>query len=138
METTELFVYGTLRFPEVLEILIGRVPELTPASARGWRVRALPGLVYPGLVADPQGVADGLLIAGLTGAERAVLDAYEDDLYELRRLPLDNGREAPAYVWKDATEQYEWDPGRFAARELTGYVEGRRAWRRRYDDRRPG
>ncbi len=42
-----LFAYGSLRFPEVLEVLLGRVPSTKPAEAEGWRVIPLPGLVYP-------------------------------------------------------------------------------------------
>ncbi|MEU5876095.1 gamma-glutamylcyclotransferase family protein [Spirillospora sp. NPDC047279] len=124
-----LFVYGTLRFPAVLAVLLGRVPALAPATAAGWRVRALPGVVYPGLVADPGGVAEGLLVTGLDDAERRLLDAYEDDLYEPTLLALDDGREAWAYVWRDATEPYDWDAAHFAEHELDSYTEGCRLWR---------
>ena len=38
-----LFAYGTLRFPDVLTALLGRVPEQAPAAVDGWRVAALDG-----------------------------------------------------------------------------------------------
>jgi gamma-glutamylcyclotransferase (GGCT)/AIG2-like uncharacterized protein YtfP len=98
--TDGLFVYGSLRFPEILEILLGRVPPLAPAAVTGWRVRALPGVTYPGLVADPGTTAEGVLITGLTEAELRILDAFEDDLYEPAVLPLAGGAgRARAYVW---------------------------------------
>ncbi|MFG1997842.1 gamma-glutamylcyclotransferase family protein [Spirillospora sp. NPDC048911] len=128
--TAGLFVYGTLRFPAVLDVLLGRVPDLTPATAIGWRVRALPGVVYPGLVADPESVAEGLLMTGLTAAEQRLLDEYESGLYELTPLPLEDGREAWGYVWKDATEPYDWDPEYFAEHELDTYAKDCRSWRR--------
>ncbi|MQY04883.1 gamma-glutamylcyclotransferase family protein [Actinomadura macrotermitis] len=124
-----LFVYGTLRFPEVLHVLLGRVPDLAPARAAGWRVRALPGVVYPGLVADPAATADGMLITGLDEAEKRLLDAYEDDLYEIAVLPLDGGRRGRAYIWKGTAEDTDWDPVRFADHELISYVETCRGWR---------
>ncbi|GAA2620812.1 gamma-glutamylcyclotransferase family protein [Actinomadura fulvescens] len=130
--TAGLFVYGTLRFPAVLEVLLGRVPDLVPATATGWRVRALPGAVYPGLVADPAGVAEGLLITGLAPAERRLLDDYENDLYEPTLLSLDGGEKAWAYVWKDATEPYDWDPAYFSEHELAAYTENCRLWRGSY------
>jgi gamma-glutamylcyclotransferase (GGCT)/AIG2-like uncharacterized protein YtfP len=130
MDGEALFAYGTLRFPEILEILLGRVPDLLPASVPGWRVRALPGAVYPGMVADPGGVADGVLISGLTEDERRLLDAYEDAEYEPRLIPLGEGdSRARAYVWTGPTERYDWDPVRFAERDLTGFAEDCRAWR---------
>ena len=130
MRGSDLFVYGTLRFPEILEILLGRVPALSPASARGWRVRALPGVAYPGMVADPDGVADGVLLAGLTEAECRLLDAYEDPEYEPTLITLDGGgRRARAYVWTGPTEPYDWDPVHFAEHELARFAEGCRAWR---------
>lgn len=48
-----LFCYGTLQFDAVLEALLKRIPERTPASAPGYRVAALAGRVYPGLVRAP-------------------------------------------------------------------------------------
>ncbi|MFI0449437.1 gamma-glutamylcyclotransferase family protein [Actinomadura sp. 6N118] len=131
--TAGLFVYGTLRFPAVLEVLLGRVPDLSPATATGWRVRALPGVVYPGLIADPEGVAEGLLMTGLTPAEQSLLDDYESDLYELVPLSLDDGRASWAYAWKNATEPYDWDLAHFTDHDLATYTEGCRLWRRAHD-----
>ncbi|WP_119726583.1 gamma-glutamylcyclotransferase family protein [Thermomonospora amylolytica] len=127
-----LFVYGTLRFPEVVGALLGRVPPMEPARAAGWRVRALPGVVYPGMVPDPRATADGMLIVGLTPAESALLDEYEGDLYEPRVIALDGGRSGRAYVWKGPTEERDWDPEAFAGRHLAAYAEGCRAWRGTY------
>ncbi|GAA3953931.1 hypothetical protein GCM10023085_40580 [Actinomadura viridis] len=128
-----LFVYGTLRFPEILEILLGRVPGLAPASARGWRVRALPGVVYPGMVADPGGIADGILISGLTDAEHRLLDAFEGDPYGTAVLSLEGGAGlARAYVWLGPTEPRDWDPAHFAEHEMAAFADDCRAWRRAY------
>ncbi|GLW66105.1 hypothetical protein Arub01_43490 [Actinomadura rubrobrunea] len=127
-----LFVYGTLRFPEVLRVLLGRVPEMRPATATGWRVRALPGVVYPGMVAVPDGVAQGMLMTGLSEDERRLLDAYEDDLYDPTLITLDDGHRAWTYVWKGSTEPYDWDVERFAREELPSYVDRCRMWRRTF------
>jgi gamma-glutamylcyclotransferase (GGCT)/AIG2-like uncharacterized protein YtfP len=127
--TDGLFVYGSLRFPEILEILLGRVPPLAPAAVTGWRVRALPGVTYPGLVADPGTTAEGVLITGLTEAELRILDAFEDDLYEPAVLPLAGGAgRARAYVWHGPTEPYDWDPAHFAEHVLADFAESCRAW----------
>ncbi|REE97019.1 gamma-glutamylcyclotransferase family protein [Thermomonospora umbrina] len=127
-----LFVYGSLRFPEVLTILLGRVPAPETAAAPGWRVKALPGAVYPGLAPDPEGSADGLLLTGLSDAERVLLDDFEGDAYEPRLLPLADGRHGWAYVWRYEAAPDDWDLVRFARRDLAAYLRECRVWRRAY------
>src|SRR5215470_5909353 len=108
-----LFVYGSLLFPEVLRALLGRVPDRTAAAAAGWRVAALAGRRYPGLVPG-DGQASGTLITGLAPDEWRILNAFEDDLYELRRLTLTDARHGWAYVWPDdrAALTEDWDAER--------------------------
>jgi gamma-glutamylcyclotransferase (GGCT)/AIG2-like uncharacterized protein YtfP len=130
-----LFAYGSLLFPEVLRALLGRVPERTPAVAAGWRVAALTGRRYPGLVPGDAHAA-GMLITGLRPGEWRVVDAFEDDMYELRKLPLSKDRHGWAYVCRDGRRvlPHDWDLGRFVTDHLASYVEACAAWRRRYDD----
>jgi len=118
-----LFAYGTLRFPDVLVALLGRVPGHTPAVAPGWRVAALDGRVYPMLVPG-EGAAGGVLISGLTAGEWGVIDAYEDDFYALERLTLADGRTGWAYLTRDHTAVLpaDWSPGDFTARHLPAFV----------------
>src|SRR3989442_15410683 len=93
-----LFVYGSLLFPEVLLALLGRLPSRTPATAPGWRVAALPGRPYPGLVPGP-GSASGLLMTGLREEEWDTLIAFEGDLYDLRRGTPAGDRAGWGVVW---------------------------------------
>ncbi|MGH3382132.1 MAG: gamma-glutamylcyclotransferase family protein [Actinoallomurus sp.] len=118
-----LFAYGTLRFPDVLVALLGRVPAHTPAVAPGWRVAALDGRVYPMLVPG-EGAAGGVLISGLTAGEWRVIDAYEDDVYALERLTLADGRIGWAYLTRDHTVVLpaDWSPGDFTVHHLPAFV----------------
>jgi gamma-glutamylcyclotransferase (GGCT)/AIG2-like uncharacterized protein YtfP len=129
----DLFAYGTLRFPDVLEALLGRVPQHSPAIAPGWRVAALDGRVYPVLVPGDGG-AGGILISGLTAEEWRVIDAYEDDFYELERLTLVDGRPGWAYLTRDRTAALpsDWSPGDFTTRHLGAFAGACREWRRAY------
>ncbi|MEU2040805.1 gamma-glutamylcyclotransferase family protein [Nocardia niwae] len=126
-----LFAYGTLQFPEVLETLLGRVPSLEPAELTGWRAAALPRRLYPGLVAAPRRLTRGALLSGLTAAEWAILDAFEDDEYDLRRVRIE-GRAAPVwtYVWTVTADPVDWDRDRFAAEHLLGFAARSARWRR--------
>lgn len=130
-ESATLFVYGSLQYPEVLEALLGRTPRLTPARTAGWRVARLPDRVYPALVPGPD-EARGLLICDLSHEEWRVIDEFEDEIYELRRLETLNGDEAWAYVCGDTNVALaeEWDSDLFATQELGTYVASCARWRR--------
>lgn len=131
-----LFVYGSLLFPEVLEVLIGRVPESTPASAQGWRAAALPGRPYPALV-RAEAIARGRVISDLGGPEWQIIEAFEDPVYELRRLDLTDGRQGWTYVCssEDDVLPQEWDVKAFEAHDLPAYLDRCIAWRKRYEAR---
>lgn len=120
-----LFTYGTLQFDAVLHALLGRIPERTADSAHGWRAAALDGRLYPGLVAAPGATARGLLLTDLSDEEWAVLDAFEDDEYDLREVRLASGRKSWTYVWADGdgdVQDADWDAAHFAARHLPVYA----------------
>ena len=78
------FVYGSLMAPEVLQALLGRVPDRTEATVRGYRRFAIKDRVYPALVrsrgdADGDARVRGELIRGMSRRELAVLDWFEDE-----------------------------------------------------------
>jgi gamma-glutamylcyclotransferase (GGCT)/AIG2-like uncharacterized protein YtfP len=128
-----LFAYGTLRFPDVLDALLGRIPEHSPGIVEGWRVAALDGRVYPVLVPG-EGAAGGVLISGLTVEEWRVIDAYEDGFYALERLTLVDGRQGWAYLTRESTAALpsDWSPGDFTTRHLSAFTGKCRAWRSTY------
>lgn len=135
-----MFVYGTLLFPEVVAALIGRVPRTVPAAVDGWRAARLRGRPYPGLVPAPGwGAASGLVLSGLTAAERAIFDDFEGDPYETGSLVLRDGSSALGYLWRDQAETMpeDWDAAAFADRHLAGYVRRCAAWRAGRADPRP-
>jgi gamma-glutamylcyclotransferase (GGCT)/AIG2-like uncharacterized protein YtfP len=118
----------------VLLALLGRVPAREEVSVEGWRAAALPERVYPGLVPAADAIVHGLLLTGLTAAERLVLDDFEWPMYELRRLRLADGRHGMAYVWgrrEIRASDEDWSPADFEARHLAAFVERCAAWRGR-------
>ncbi|KPC88349.1 hypothetical protein ADL27_41365 [Streptomyces sp. NRRL F-6602] len=118
-----LFAYGTLQFDAVLAALIGRVPPQIPASAPDWRAASLEGRVYPGLVAAPGATASGVLLTDLSPREWGILDAFEDDRYDLREVTLTSGGRALAYVWPDIEVRDDnWDANTFMTRHLEEYA----------------
>lgn len=125
----DLFVYGTLQFPEVLRALLGRTPESSPITLDGWRAAALARRPYPGLV-PANATVGGMRLSGLRVEELEVLDEYESGPYDLRELSLTDGRPAWSYVWTDATYVLasDWSADQFASEHLSGFVVQVGAW----------
>jgi gamma-glutamylcyclotransferase (GGCT)/AIG2-like uncharacterized protein YtfP len=131
-DPVDLFAYGSLQFPEVLRVLLGRAPSISPATVAGWRVAALPGQIHPALVPAPPTVRTaGNLVTGLSPTEWRTLDAFEDHIYDLRRLTLTDGRVAWAYISSDSASASpdDWDLHSFERDHLTEYLKRCAAWR---------
>jgi gamma-glutamylcyclotransferase (GGCT)/AIG2-like uncharacterized protein YtfP len=99
-----LFVYGTLRDPDLLAGVLGRPlsgDAMLPAAAPGYAVLHYPGRVYPALVRTPGAAAKGLVLTDLSPFEHDVLDAFEGDEYRRQTIPVMIGEElheAAAYL----------------------------------------
>ncbi|WP_204030831.1 gamma-glutamylcyclotransferase family protein [Sinosporangium siamense] len=124
-----LFVYGSLLFPEVLLALLDRVPVGVPTVVDGWRVAELAGHSYPVLV-PASSSARGRIITGLGMDEWRVIDAFEDEFYELHRLTTTDGRVCWAYAATVPPENVtagDWDMEYFSDHYLADFVAGSRA-----------
>ena len=85
-----VFVYGTLCDPELRAAVLGRVlapPQVAAAVVPGHCAVLWPGRTYPGLVRRPGGIAEGLLLLGLSAADVERLDVYEGPEYRRVLLP---------------------------------------------------
>jgi Gamma-glutamyl cyclotransferase, AIG2-like len=99
-----LFVYGTLRDPDLLAGILARplvADAMLGAAAPGFRVVHYPGRIYPALVRAPGAAAEGLVLADLTAFEHDLLDAYEGPEYRRGVIPVmiaEELHEAVAYL----------------------------------------
>jgi gamma-glutamylcyclotransferase (GGCT)/AIG2-like uncharacterized protein YtfP len=91
MTLPSLFVYGTLRDPDVRTLVLGRPiapANALPATAPGHAAVFYPGRTYPALIEAPGGAAPGTLLTGLTADDLAVLDAFEGPEYARRPVEI--------------------------------------------------
>jgi gamma-glutamylcyclotransferase (GGCT)/AIG2-like uncharacterized protein YtfP len=101
---TLLFVYGTLRDPDLLAAVLGRPlgpGEAFEAVAPGFRATHYPNRIYPALIRAPGGAAEGLLLTGLSRFELDLLDQFEGSEYRRDIVPVMVGEElheAEAYL----------------------------------------
>jgi len=107
-----LFVYGTLRDPQLLSAVLGRPATGLSAAAPGYAAVHYPGRIYPALVRRPGSAAAGLVLTDLTPFELDLLDAFEGDEYRRGVIPVivdEELHEAFAYLPVIAVgEQPDW------------------------------
>ena len=131
--STPIFVYGTLMYPPVLNLLLKRVPMLTPATVKGFRRCRVLNQPYPAVVIDATASVDGLLLSGLLADETETPHDYEGEEYVLHtgvEAVTKEGRTTRAlYLWD--TEAYAdrhvcpsepWDEQAFVDRDLDAFV----------------
>jgi gamma-glutamylcyclotransferase (GGCT)/AIG2-like uncharacterized protein YtfP len=85
-----LFVYGTLRDPDLLSGVLGRSGKVAgvAAAAPGFVAVHYPGRIYPALVRRPGSAAPGMALTDLTAFEIDLLDAFEGDEYRRGIIPV--------------------------------------------------
>ena len=84
--------YGTLRAPEVVEALLGRVVPTRSLRLDGWYPAALAGLDFPVLVADAGSSCTVELLGPLQDAEHDLIVEWEGPWYSSAVWELDGVR----------------------------------------------
>jgi gamma-glutamylcyclotransferase (GGCT)/AIG2-like uncharacterized protein YtfP len=130
-----LFVYGTLRDPDLLTGVLGRplrADGLAAAAAPGFAVVHYPGRIYPALVRRPGSVAPGLVLTDLTPFEADLLDAFEGAEYRREIVPviIDEAlHEAFAYLPASAvpTDAEPWTLSRWQSEHKSHVLAGEKS-----------
>lgn len=76
-----LFAYGSLMDPEIMEGVSHVRRTAEPATLAGYVRKRLRGEVYPGVTAEPGSSVAGVLYRDVTAAAFVRLDAFESALY---------------------------------------------------------
>lgn len=61
-------------FTQILKLVMGRVPQMQAATLKGYRRYRLVDRAYPGILEDPAGSVEGMLLTGVTQPELDLLD----------------------------------------------------------------
>lgn len=136
-----LFTYGSLTHPEVLHILLGRLPASKPAEAPNHQARALPDKPYPVLVPTPEATTRGVLLTDLTEQEKRLLDVFEGPIYmptEIAVLTDQGSLEATAYAVtvseaENLRAKEPWSQSRLIA-EMRDFLEDCERFRKTYEE----
>lgn len=129
-----LFVYGTLRDPDLLSGVLARplnAGAMLAACAPGFRAVHYPNRPYPALLRAPGAAAEGLVLTDLTPFERDLLDAFEGEEYRLSPIPVMIGGELhEAFAYLPAipvpADAAPWTLADWQARHKPGVLSGER------------
>ncbi len=142
LEVMNLFTYGTLMFPEVMEAVIGKPCESVGAVLKGYRRVRVLGRPYPGIYACGDHETCGRLYTGLNEGSLTLLDRFEGSLYERRHVTVKTTRQGSVdtstYVIADGNTRVlssdPWDADRFKAEWFEPYLQACHDFRFRYQD----
>ena len=126
-DSFNLFVYGTLLFEAVWDLVVGCAVRKQPARLKGWARFYMRNRVYPGIRALAGAEVEGLLICHLNQQNMAALDEFEDVIYTKKYLQvscLADNRPASAYAYivdrqhEDCLSDKPWQPDEFERSQL--------------------
>lgn len=96
----KLFVYGTLRFKRYQNEALGKVVDGKKAELAGYKrfTITLNGESYFVIIPSEKYVVHGLLLE-ISEQDLQILDDYEEDIYERKKVRLRDGTSAWAYIF---------------------------------------
>jgi gamma-glutamylcyclotransferase (GGCT)/AIG2-like uncharacterized protein YtfP len=124
-----VFAYGTLMLPEIVEALTGTVVSSRPARLYGYSRYTFKNRCYPGIIADTNGLVDGVIYNRIDNRTLSVFDWFEDVLYERRVITVHAGDgmlDAYAYIVSakhhNKLGDSPWDLEQFVEKHASRYA----------------
>lgn len=110
----DLFIFGTLLHVPLLQTVSGDTEIATRirwAVRPGYRVARVEGQVFPMILSDPDGVAEGMIVEGLDGDALERLDYYEKAFgYDRVEFAVLGEDQQPRNVTAYVPEADRWQP----------------------------
>lgn len=123
-----LFVYGTLLFPEILNKITGREHHSVKAVLKDYRRFAVKDCDYPAIIEQKNGMVIGNLILNVDDVAMNLLSGFEGDEYVKREVEVlaDNKKiKAVVFVWCDGRvklSESDWDENFFRQNGIGNYI----------------
>ncbi len=155
-----VFAYGSLVVPDVMQVVTGRAHEHVRARLPAFARHVLIGRVYPGIVPDAASAVDGRLYFDVKEDELHRLDWWEDEEYDRESVEVEvevvgdadggavaavsekaeSGQRIVAWTYVIAPEhrvlvgETPWDEVRFVEENLADFLAHTRVVIGRYTD----
>jgi gamma-glutamylcyclotransferase (GGCT)/AIG2-like uncharacterized protein YtfP len=127
----KIFVYGTLLFKPVMEMVVKQNFKSRPACLYNYTRNCIKGRIYPGIVEQRHSKVDGLIYYGVTQTAIQRLDYFEGIEYQRKTLQVKviSGELifADTYVVSSEhindVEEKHWDADDFQRKYMSEYIE---------------
>ena len=125
-----LFAYGTLMCPDILQEVTGCCSPYLEGILTGYSRRAIKGEVYPAIIPDENGTVEGILYVDIPAGAWVRLDEFEDEMYSRQPVEIRLSAEAvvPAMTYvirpefQHHLEEQEWDYQNFLRHHKNGFI----------------
>ena len=125
-----LFVYGTLMIPSVMDAVTARKFRFVDAVLRGYARFTVKGESYPGIVPVPDAITEGIVYLVVDELSFKRLDAFEGDLYQRTSISVVTEKEemfkAETYTikreYRDCLSTKKWDVKEFSRKNLETFL----------------
>lgn len=124
-----LFVYGTLLFPEILQKITGKNFGSGEATLPGYRRHAVKNCDYPAIIQNKNEKVEGKLILNVDDESMKLLSDYEGEEYKKAEVEVQSGDSkimAVVFVWCDSLDKLmenDWDENHFGEHLQKGFIE---------------
>lgn len=130
LKSNNLFVYGTLLVPAVMQAVTGRAFKCANATLTGFVRYQVRGQVFPGIIRHNDMEVEGAVYFSIDTDSLQRLDIFESDIYsrEAVTVKLDNNRLITAYTYtvspghKNILTNRAWDLEQFKQEHLATYL----------------
>ncbi|WP_045031647.1 gamma-glutamylcyclotransferase family protein [Draconibacterium sediminis] len=122
-----VFVYGSLLFPEIADGLCGQKLKSENATLNGYARFALKGADYPAIIKKDNFTVKGKVLRNLDENAIYLLTFYEGDEYGMVPVKVETNSgiiNAVAFVWmagNEFLEDFDWDEDKFESESLAFY-----------------
>ncbi|MBB6431518.1 gamma-glutamylcyclotransferase family protein [Algisphaera agarilytica] len=134
--SADVFTYGSLVIPAVMEVVTGRSFRHENATLRDFERFLIAQQVYPGIVPAEGMHVTGRLYFDVDEASLVRLDYFESEVYDRQTVEVElaSGESTPAFSYV-VSEQYRhllsgeaWDEATFVERHLPNFLARARGW----------
>ncbi len=124
-----IFVYGTLLFPEITGKLTGKLFKTSPAVLHGYKIYLVKGSDYPAIFPEKGASTKGNILFNLDDSDIEILTFFEGDQYKTEKASiLQNGKplDTNVFIWAKAKNELieqEWNINQFRLKSLHYYLD---------------
>ena len=124
----QLFIYGTLLFPEILEGITNKALQTIPGKLRGYKRCKVFGCDYPAIIPDPNSMVEGKLVINLDNHSMNIITFFEGEDYRKSTVIIQAGNQevpATAFTWNGdfyRLEKEDWNKKLFEQYSLQYYA----------------